>query len=287
MDAARRGWADALNIGLEELTIGPSSSANTYTMAQAIGAGWRPGDEIVVTQQDHETNIGAWRRKAEEAGATVREWALDPATGLLDPEDLYALLNDNTRWVFFTHCSNLMGTVNPVADIVDQVRARSAARVGVDAVAYAPHHIPDLKALDVDLYFFSLYKVFGPHQGILYVRGALSDELAGQSHYFIRDDPAKRYNPAGPQHSQVAACRGVLDYFSALHRHHGSDSATSDHRTAGARATLEAIHPLIVEQERSLAEPLLDYLENSPQVQLLGKRHCRDGDRAPTIAFRP
>ena len=155
MDAARAGWAAALNIEQSELTLGPSSSANTYVMAQAVGADWQPGDEIIVTNQDHETNIGAWRRKAEEAGATVREWSVDRDTGLLDPEELYPLLNERTRWVFFTHCSNLMGTINPVAEITARIKAASPARVGVDAVAYAPHHLPDVRALGVDLYFFS------------------------------------------------------------------------------------------------------------------------------------
>jgi cysteine desulfurase family protein (TIGR01976 family) len=280
MDAARQSWADALNIDIDELTIGPSTSSNAFVMAQALGAGWQPGDEIVVTQQDHEANISAWHRKAEEKGVTIRQWALDPATGLLEPEDLYKLLNDNTRWVFFTHCSNLMGTVQPVAEITREVRARSSARVCVDAVAYAPHHIPDLRALDVDMYLFSLYKVFGPHQGILYVRQSAGDELQGQGHYFNREDPAKRYNPAGPQHSQIAACRGVMDYFTALHQHHGGQAGDAP------RTRMEALHTLITRQETRLAEPLLDYLDNSPDVQLLGKHHCRDGDRAPTIAFR-
>jgi len=281
MDAAKAGWAAALNIDVSELTIGPSSSANTYVMAQALGADWKAGDEIIVTAQDHETNIGAWRRKAEEQGVTVREWSVDVATGLLDPDELYPMLNENTRWVFFTHCSNLMGTVQPVAEITQQVQALSSARVCVDAVAYAPHHVPDLRTLGVDMYFFSLYKVFGPHQGVLYVKASLTEELSGQGHYFNREDPAKRYNPAGPQHAQIAACRGVLDYFEALHRHHGgSDSAP-------LRVVMEAVHSLIAEQETRLAEGLLDYLGNSPKVQLLGKRHCEDGDRAPTIAFRP
>jgi selenocysteine lyase/cysteine desulfurase len=234
-----------------------------------------------VTQQDHETNIGAWRRKAEERGATVREWAIDPETGLLDPADLDGLLNRNTRWVFFTHCSNIVGTVNPVAGIVERIRQQSPARVGVDAVAYAPHHIADLRALDVDLYVFSLYKVYGPHQGILYVRRALSSELEGQSHYFNRDQDAKRYNPAGPQHSQVAASAGVLDYFEQLYCHHGGRPGDP------VRLRLERLHDLIHRHETRLATVLLDNLRGREDIRLLGKADCAQGDRAPTIAFQP
>ena len=85
MDRAHQGWAEALNIDINELTIGPSTSINTYVMAQAIGASWQAGDEIVVTNQDHEANTGAVRRTAETVGASVREWRIDPGSGLLDP----------------------------------------------------------------------------------------------------------------------------------------------------------------------------------------------------------
>ena len=86
MDRAKQTWADALNISLSELTIGPSTSMNTYVMAQAIGATWKAGDQIIVTNQDHEANNGSWRRKALEKGVTIKQWEVDKQTGLLDPD---------------------------------------------------------------------------------------------------------------------------------------------------------------------------------------------------------
>jgi cysteine desulfurase family protein (TIGR01976 family) len=281
MDRARSGWAAALNIGEPELTIGPSTSINSYVMAQALGATWGQGDEIVVTDQDHEANSGVWRRQAEARGAVVREWPVDPASGLLDPDELYPLLNERTRWVFFTQCSNVIGTANPAAEIVAAIRRRSAARVCVDAVAYAPHHICDLKALDVDIYLFSLYKVFGPHQGLMYLRADLQRDLPPQCHYFVEDQAHKRFNPAGPQHAQVAACQGVLDYFDAVYRHHGGGGA------AGSAPAMASLHALMAAHEAELAAPLLDYLHRSPHARLLGKADGSDGDRAATIAFSP
>lgn len=281
MDRAKREWATALNIDLAELTIGPSTSMNTYVMSHAIGEAWKPGDEIVISNQDHESNIGVWRRKAEAMGATIRVWEVEPDSGLLDVEKLIPLLNENTRWVFFTHCSNVVGTANPVAEITREIRKHSAARVLVDAVAYAPHHICDLKALDVDAYVFSLYKVFGPHQSLLYTSNALQQELASQAHYFLSEDVTKSVNPAGPQHAQVAACAGVIDYLGALHRHHfpGAD--------AGPLKVMEDISDLMHRHEKTLTEPILDYLAGHRAVRLLGKPHVRDDDRAPTIAFKP
>lgn len=281
MDRAYAGWAEALNIAPHELTIGPSTSMNTYVLAQAVGASWQAGDEIVVTNQDHEANSGVWRRKAEERGVVVREWRADPQTGLLDLEQLIPLLSPRTRWVFFTHCSNIIGTANPVAQITAAIKSACSAKVFVDAVAYAPHHISDLKALGVDGYVFSLYKVFGPHQSIMYVDEAVHEHLTSQAHFFNVGLRGKDLNPAGPQHAQVAACAGVLDYLDTLHEHHFGSSDTS------RPDRLEALHRLILEHENQLAEPLLATLRQRNDIQLLGKHNTADNDRAPTIAFRP
>ena len=281
MDRARRVWSEALNVAPDELTFGPSTSMNTYVMAQAAGEIWQPGDEIVVTNQDHEANSGAWRRKALEKGVTIRQWEVDPESGLLDIKNLYPLLDGNTRWVFFSHCSNVVGTANPVTDIVEAVRNGSRARVFVDAVAYAPHHICDLKALGVDGYAFSLYKVYGPHQGLMYINADIRNELTSQAHYFNAGIAEKDFNPAGPQHAQVAACAGVIDYFDALHAHHFG----AGDRNASQR--LQDLHGLILAHENSLASPLLEFLSGHSAVRLVGKPHTHDDDRAPTIAFRP
>ena len=281
MDRARQGWAAALNIDPSELTIGPSTSMNTYVMAQAIGDLWMPGDEIVVTNQDHEANSGVWRRKALEKEVTIRQWEVEPESGLLDIESLLPLLCDNTRWVFFTHCSNIVGTVNPVAEIVKTIKSGSNARVFVDAVAYAPHHISDMKALGVDGYAFSLYKVFGPHQGLMYINRDIHGDMTSQAHYFNSGIPTKDFNPAGPQHAQVAGCAGVLDYFDELHRHHFGDSDKS------SNARLGEVHQLILQHENELGAPILDFIQNHADLRLIGKDHTRDNDRAPTIAFQP
>lgn len=281
MDRAKQLWTDALNIDQSELTIGPSTSINTYVMAQALGSHLKAGDEIIVTNQDHEANSGVWRRKAEEKGVTIRQWKVDLETGLLDSSKLVALLSDKTRWVFFTHCSNIVGTANPVAEITKLIKANSAARVFVDAVAYAPHHICDLKALGVDGYVFSLYKVFGPHQSLLYVNESARGVLTSQAHYFNAGHPGKDFGPAGPQHAQIAACAGVIDYFDLLHAHHFGDSQKN------LPGKMSDLHGLIQAHENQLGAPVLEFLSNHADTRLIGKTHINDNDRAPTIAFRP
>ncbi|MWP38727.1 aminotransferase class V-fold PLP-dependent enzyme [Rhodobacter sphaeroides] len=276
MDEARSRLAALMGVEEDELSFGPSTSANTYVLAQAV-RGWlsREGGAIVVTNQDHEANSGVWRRLAHE-GIEVREWRIDPETGHLDPAGLPPLLADGrVRLVCFPHCSNVVGEINPVAEICATARAAGAFTC-VDGVSYAPHGLPDMGALGADIYLFSAYKTYGPHQGILLMRRALAELLPAQGHWFNADTLFKRFTPAGPDHAQVAACAGLADYVDALAAHHG----------AGGAAPLErsrAVHRLMREHEIRLLRPLLDQLAARNDLRLIGP--CTPETRAPTVAL--
>ncbi|MEX1994484.1 MAG: aminotransferase class V-fold PLP-dependent enzyme [Steroidobacteraceae bacterium] len=274
MDAARERMAAWLNVGADELHFGPSTSQNTYVVAQALRRFLKPGDEIVVTNQDHEANIGAWSRLAED-GFVVREWRVDPVSADLDLKDLEPLLGPHTRIVAFTHCSNVVGTINPVREIADRVH-RAGALAFVDGVAFCPHGLPDLQAQGVDLYCFSLYKVYGPHLGALFVRREVAAQLPNQGHFFNAGYPGKRLTPAGPDHAQIATVNGLMDYLHAVADRHGLAG-----QPVLARA--EAVRRLFRDHETELLQPLLDYLSKHPRVRLIGRQ--RATERAPTIAF--
>jgi cysteine desulfurase family protein (TIGR01976 family) len=276
MDDAHHRLAGIMNVGDDEVVIGPSTSQNTYTLANAFRAGWDDGDEIVVTNQDHEANTGAWRRLAD-CGITVREWSVDPTTGMLDPADLASLLNERTRLVAFPHCSNIVAHINPVREVCDMVRAAGAVSV-VDGVSAAPHGLPDIDALGADIYLFSAYKTYGPHQGVMTVRRAVNDALANQSHWFNEHSVRKRLVPAGPDHAQVAACQGMVDYIDLLHEHHFDDGAPAAER--GRR-----VHDLMRAHEISLVAPLLEYLDGRDDVRIMGPTDPTI--RVPTVAFVP
>ncbi|MFD1914387.1 aminotransferase class V-fold PLP-dependent enzyme [Halodurantibacterium flavum] len=277
MDEARARLSALLNVAGDELHFGPSTSANTYVLSQAFRQMLQPGDAVVVTDQDHEANSGVWRRLGD-AGIEIREWRLDPATGILDPEALARLLDDRVRLVCFPHCSNVVGHVNPVVQICAMIRAAGAASC-VDGVSYAPHGLPDVAALGADIYLFSAYKTFGPHQGIMVIRQALADRLPAQGHHFNAGTRTKRFTPAGPDHAQIAACAGMADYWDALHDHHfGADAATV---TPVARAA--RVHDLVRAQETALLAPLLDYLRARNDVRLVGPSD--PALRAPTVAL--
>jgi selenocysteine lyase/cysteine desulfurase len=219
MDAAHAHLAEYLGVGADEIHFGPSTSQNSYVLAHAIGRQLRAGDEVVVTNQEHEANVGVWRRLADR-GVVIQEWAVDPDSGALDPDDLDELLTDRTRLVAMTHASNIVAQINPVARMTAKARAAGAISI-VDGTAWAPHGFPDVRALGADVYLFSLYKTYGPHQGVMAIRGDLLERLPNEGHYFLAQYPRKRLVPAGPDHAQVAAARGIAEYFDAFDAHHG------------------------------------------------------------------
>ncbi len=273
MDEARARLAAMLGVETDELSFGPSTTQNTYVLAQAFREMLEPGEAIVVTDQDHEANSGAWRRLAE-TGTDIREWKIDRETGHLDPDDLPELLDDKVRLVCFPHCSNVVGEINDVAAITRIVHAAGAA-VCVDGVSYAPHGLPDVGALAADIYLFSAYKTYGPHQGCMVIRRELGMRLPNQAHHFNGGTLYKRFTPAGPDHAQVAACAGIADYIDDLHRHHAGTAAEPRRRAA-------EVHDLMRAHETALLQPLLDYLDGRNSVRLLGPRQAEG--RAPTVA---
>jgi cysteine desulfurase family protein (TIGR01976 family) len=274
MDAAKQRLAAWLNVGADELQFGPSTSQNTYVIAQALREHLQPGDEIVVTNQDHEANIGVWRR-LESAGMVVREWRIDPESAELEVADLERLLRPRTRVVAFTHCSNVVASIHSVRTITDLVH-RAGALAIVDGVAFSPHGLPDVAALGVDVYLLSLYKVYGPHLGAMYLRRDLNAALPNQAHFFRANDTGYRFIPAGPDHAQVAAVNGVVDYLEAIAERHGLGSEPLPKRAA-------AVQRLFRDHETALLQPLLDFLAGHPKIRLIGRR--RADERAPTVAF--
>ena len=273
MDEARTRLAALMGVETDELSFGPSTTQNTYVLAQAFGQWMQPGEAIVVTNQDHEANTGPWRRLADR-GIEVREWRINPETGHLDPEDLAALLDGKVRLVCFPHCSNVIGEINQVADICAMAHS-AGAFVCVDGVSYAPHGLPNVAQMGADIYLFSSYKTYGPHQGIMVIRRALGETLPNQGHYFNEGSLYKRFTPAGPDHAQIAASAGMADYFDALYDHHFGDQASPAERG-------EAVHRLMRDQEKILLQPVLNYLRQKNSARLLGPDQAEH--RAPTVA---
>ena len=273
MDEAHRRMAIALNVAADWIHFGPSTSANTYTLGRAFESWLRPGDAIIVTNQDHEANTGAWRHLASR-GVDVREWKIDPQTGHLDVAAYEKLIDSKVRLVAFPHASNIVGEINPIAEIVKRAKAFGAVTV-VDGVSYAPHGLPDLLSLGCDIYLFSSYKTYGPHQGVMAVRPSLAAELPNQGHFFNETNPRKRLVPAGPDHAQIAASAGIVDYLEKV-----AEIAGIAVQGAGP---FRIAHNAMRQQETQLLAPLLDYLRKKNGVRLIGP--AEPAKKVPTVSI--
>ena len=276
MDESYGRLAAYLNIGEDELIFGPSTSQNVYVLAQALHPMWEEGDEIIVSCQNHEANSGAWRRLANQ-GIVVRDWHIDSKTGRLATDDLDALITPRTRLIAFPHASNVIAHINPVQEISAKAH-QAGALVVVDGVSYAPHGLPDIAQLDVDIYLFSLYKTWGPHLGAMYVKRELMKQMVNQSHFYYEHEPHYCLTPAGPDHAQIAAVSGVAEYLDAVYAHHFDDAP--DSAVKGRR-----LHQLFSDYESSLLTPLLDFLKARNDVLIIGPD---DPDiREPTVTILP
>jgi len=261
----------------EEIVFAPSATVALQNLARSMRHQLQPGDEIVVTVSDHESNIGPWVG-LEEAGVRIRQWPLNRETLELDLDELESLINERTRLVAVTHVSNILGTINPVREIADFVHARNAL-LCVDSVAFAPHRAIDVQALDVDFLVFALYKVYGPHYAVMYGRYELLAELGNLYHYFYGKDkvPAK-LEPGNASYELAYSSAGIVDYLEALgERSGGGDSA---------RGRIEQAFAAITEHENSIGERLLGWLRERDDCRIIGYLEGDHPARVPTISFK-
>jgi len=260
----------------DEIVFGPSTTVLLQFLSKAMASQFRPGDEVIVTISDHESNIGPWVW-LEEKGVIIKFWPINKQTYELELDALDALMNEKTKLVAFTHVSNLLGTINDVKEITQFVHDRGAL-VCVDAVAYAPHRAVDVQDWNVDFYALSLYKTYGPHHAALYCRYDHMQELDGLYHYFYGKDkiPAKM-EPGNANYELSYASGAIVDYLVSLGEQAGA--------TGSRREKLEAAFEDITGQETILCEQVLSYLRKRNDCRIIGITDGTSPRRVPTIAF--
>ena len=278
MDESYQAMSELINTSQDQITIGPSTTLNLYILAQGLRHLLRTGDEIVVTNQDHEANVGCWRRLAEH-GVVVREWQVGDADGELDLAELEELVNQKTCIVCCSLASNIIGTYNDISAI-SEITHKVGALLVADGVSYAPHAVPEIEKMGVDFYVYSTYKTFGTHQGILWGSAEALKKVEVQGHFFNEEDARHRLNPTGPQHAQIAALAGITEYIDDVYDHHFQDSSYSRHERA------RKVFGLVSQYESELANMLLSFLANRDDVRLLGKEKAEPGKRSPTVSFK-
>jgi cysteine desulfurase family protein (TIGR01976 family) len=249
-----------------QVAIGASSTSLFSRLARALAPGFSSGDEIVVSEADHEANIGPWLR-LQSRGVRIRWWRVRPDDMRLDPGDLDELLSDKTRLVCFTHASNLLGEAIDAGAVVARARA-AGARTCIDGVAYAPHRALAVADWGADWYGFSLYKVFGPHCALLYSSAEAVAALDNLNHEWMQpQDAAGRLEPGAYPYELAWGAAAVPDYLDALGEHHGGDAFS-----------------LIGAHEGALTGLVLDWLSTHPTVRVIGPATAGP-QRLPTVSF--
>jgi cysteine desulfurase family protein (TIGR01976 family) len=223
LDSTRKAVATLLGGEPAGVTFGPSFTALTMRFAATVARALGPGDEIVCTYLDHDSNIRPWAIAAERAGATVRFAAPEPATLELPASAIEAVLSDRTRWVAVTAASNAVGSVPDLPGIVAAAH-RVGARVYVDAVHASPHRRHDVAALDADVLGCSAYKWFGPHTAMLCARPEILAEYFPDKVKPSPDEPPDRWELGTLPFESLAGVRAAAEYlleldFEALQAH--------------------------------------------------------------------
>lgn len=260
----------------EEIAFAPCTTVALQNLANSMRSQFEPGDEIIVTVSDHESNIGPWVR-LEDIGVKIKFWPLNKDTLQLDLDDLRPLFSEKTKLVAVTHVSNILGTINPIKEIARVVHEHGAL-ICVDSVAYAPHRAIDVQAMDVDYMAISIYKVFGPHFAMLYGKYELFAELDNLYHYFYEKDkvPAK-LEPGNASYELSYSTTGIVDYLASLGDRVGD--------TDSVREKIEAAFDQITAHENVIAERLLEYLRSRDDCRIIGIDRGDDPRRVPTISF--
>jgi cysteine desulfurase family protein (TIGR01976 family) len=270
LEAARVALADFLNADAAEIAFGANMTTLTFHLARALGAGWGPGDEIVVTELDHHANVAPWTRLAAERGVTIRTVRMDPAAGVLDWDDLERAITPRTKLLAIGAASNALGTITDVAAAGRLAKAQGAL-VFVDAVHYAPHVLVDVRALGCDFLACSAYKFYGPHVGVLWGRRELIASIDVPKLVPAPDAPPERLETGTQNHEGIVGAAAAVDYLASL--------GTGDTRRERLAAAFAALHA----QGSALLARMWEELAAIPGVRLYGVEP--GGPRTPTVAF--
>ncbi|MDH3612540.1 MAG: cysteine desulfurase-like protein [Gammaproteobacteria bacterium] len=280
-DEARAAMADFLHApSPNEIIFGQNMTSITFHLSRSIGRHLQAGDEIILSQMEHDANVEPWKLMARDFGLEIRWLPFDTETFEFDLLELDDLLTNKTKLVCVGGASNLTGTINDVETICNKVREAGAWSF-IDGVQSAPHVATDVQRFGCDFFVCSAYKFFGPHQGILWGR---SDVLEQLHPYKVRPAPSELpwcFEPGTQSHEGMAGTAAAVDYFGWI-----GNTMTNAAGSDGRRQHICAGLDLLFEYEKLLAARLIEGLQNIPGVTVQG---ISDPDamhrRVPTVAF--
>jgi cysteine desulfurase family protein (TIGR01976 family) len=272
---AREAAADFLGATAEEVVFGANTTTINFLLAHAVARTLSPGDEILVTELDHDANVAPWLLVAADHGLVVRTAPLDRSDGTLDLDGLESLISSRTRVVACTLASNALGSVTDMPRVSAAAHAANAL-LWVDAVHMAPHRRLDRDALGADVLLTSAYKYFGPHLGVAAVRSELARTLpADRVRPADERPPGHRFETGTLSHEALAGFLAAIDYLQSL----GGDAGTRSDRLDVAYTRIEA-------HESVLTRHTLSRLREIDGLRLYGiAEPARVDERTPTFCF--
>jgi cysteine desulfurase family protein (TIGR01976 family) len=269
IDEARAAAADLLGSKKEEVAFGPNMTTLTFSISRAIAREWGPGDEIVLTEMEHNANVDPWLAVAKDKGLTVRWIPVDTETLTLDLSNLDSIINDRTRLVAVGAASNAIGAVNDVATVSAMAKAKGAL-VFVDAVHAVPHFFVDREALGIDIVTCSAYKFFGPHVGIACIRKEVFEQLKPYKVAPAPDQIPDCLETGTQNHEGMGGVIAAVEFIASL----GGGETRRERLESGYRA-IEA-------WENSLADFMRKRVRELPRVTLFDPGTVR---KTPTLAI--
>jgi cysteine desulfurase family protein (TIGR01976 family) len=270
LEAARAALADFLNARPEEIAFGLNMTTLTYHLGRALGRGFAPGDEVIITELDHHANVAPWQALAAERGVVLRSLPLRTSDGTLDLAPLGGLLGPRTRLLAIGAASNSLGTVVDVAAACAMAR-QAGVLTFVDAVHAAPHLLLDVQAIGCDFLAASAYKFYGPHVGLLFGRRELIEELDVPKLVPAPDQAPERLETGTQNHEGIVGAHAAVDFLAGL--------APAPTRRAALAAAYGELHG----RGAALLTRLWEGLSNNPRVRLYGPPPS--APRTPTLAF--
>ncbi len=268
--AAREAVADFLNASPTEVAFTNNMTTGTFHLARALGRGWGPGDEVVITDLDHHANVAPWRALEKERGITIRRVKVDLRTGELDFATLREAITTRTRLLAIGAGSNALGTLTDVAE-AGRLAHKVGALVFVDAVHAAPHALVDVKAMACDFLGCSAYKFYGPHAGVIFAREALLTALDLPKLDPAPEEAPERFETGTQNHEGIVGTGAAIEFLASI----GSGPTR--------RARLESAYRTLHHAGNALFERLWEGVGAIPGVTRFGP--TPDRPRTPTLGF--
>ena len=266
----RNAVADLLNADPKGVVYGRSWTQLTYDFSRSISKSWSSGDEIIISRLDHDSNIRPWLQAAANRGVVVKWAEIDKESGELPVSAVTSLLSSKTKFVAVTGASNTLGTKPDIYAIGRAVKDAGALFL-VDGVHLTPHAVIDFKAMPVDFYGFSSYKILGPHCSSFVADPALLETINNDKLLPSTMTVPERFEFGTLPYELMAGVSASIDYVAAL-----DSSATGSRRERIVKSIT-----LLEEYEQDLFKYMQDQLALLPTITLYGKAK----DRTPTAYF--